>query len=73
MSAPQPLSPHSSNADPQRLRIAMIAPPYFPVPPPAYGGVEAIVADLVDELVARGHHVTLIAAGRHGTRAQRFV
>jgi glycosyltransferase involved in cell wall biosynthesis len=73
LSAPQSLSPHSSKPDLQRLRIAMIAPPYFPVPPPAYGGVEAVVADLVDELVARGHHVTLIAAGRHGTRAQRFV
>jgi glycosyltransferase involved in cell wall biosynthesis len=57
----------------QRLRIAMIAPPYFPVPPPAYGGVEAVVADLVDGLTDRGHSVTLIGAGRHGTRAQRFL
>ncbi|MEO7194632.1 MAG: glycosyltransferase family 4 protein [Pseudonocardiaceae bacterium] len=57
----------------QRLRIAMIAPPYFPVPPPAYGGVEAVVADLVDALVDRGHHLTLIGAGQPGTRAQRFL
>jgi glycosyltransferase involved in cell wall biosynthesis len=56
-----------------RLRIAMLAPPYFTVPPSGYGGVEAVVADLVDALVERGHHVSLIGAGRHGTRAQCFV
>ncbi|MGE5764578.1 MAG: glycosyltransferase family 4 protein, partial [Mycobacterium leprae] len=39
----------------------------------AYGGIEAVVADLVNGLVARGHHVTLVAAGDHGTAAQRFV
>lgn len=60
-------------AGPQRLRIAMIATPYFSVPPPAYGAVEAVVANLVDPLVDRGHHVTLIGTGRHGTRAQRFL
>jgi glycosyltransferase involved in cell wall biosynthesis len=31
------------------------------------------VSDLVDTLVDRGHHITLIAAGEHGTRAQRFI
>jgi glycosyltransferase involved in cell wall biosynthesis len=51
----------------------MVAPPYFDVPPSAYGGIETVVADLVDSLVGRGHKVTLIGAGRHGTRAQRFV
>ena len=55
------------------LRIAMVAPPYFTVPPAGYGGVEAIVADLVDALVDRGHHITLIGAGAPGTRAQQFV
>jgi glycosyltransferase involved in cell wall biosynthesis len=60
-------------ATPQRLHIAMIAPPYFDVPPTAYGGVEAVVADLVDALVGRGHQVTLIGAGQHATRAQRFL
>ena len=60
-------------AAPQRLRIAMIAPPYFELPPAGYGGVEAVVADLVDALVDRGHEVTLIGAGQHGTRAQHFL
>jgi glycosyltransferase involved in cell wall biosynthesis len=55
------------------MHIGMVAPPYFSVPPSAYGGIEVVVADLVDSLVARGHQVTLIGAGHHGTRAQRFV
>jgi glycosyltransferase involved in cell wall biosynthesis len=55
------------------LRIAMVAPPYFTVPPDAYGGVENVVAGLVDGLVEHGHEVTLLGAGDHGTRAQRFV
>jgi glycosyltransferase involved in cell wall biosynthesis len=59
------------SADP--LRIAMVAPPWFDVPPPAYGGVEAVVADLVDDLAARGHEVTLIGAGQNLTRASRFI
>ncbi len=55
------------------LRIAMVAPPYFDVPPPAYGGVESVVADLVDDLAARGHEVTLIGVGKHLTGAHRFI
>lgn len=49
-----------------------MAPPYFEVPPRGYGGVEAVVADLAEELVARGHDVTLLGAGPPGTSA-RFV
>ncbi|MGY1857692.1 glycosyltransferase family 4 protein [Modestobacter sp. SYSU DS0290] len=52
------------------LRVALVAPPYFDVPPGAYGGVEAVVADLADALVDRGHDVTLLGAGRDGTRAR---
>src|SRR5258708_40205378 len=51
----------------------MIAPPYFDIPPTAYGGIEAVVADLVDALIDRDHQVTLIGAGRHRTNAQRFL
>lgn len=54
------------------LDIAMIAPPWFAVPPKGYGGVENVCADLVDGLVERGHRVTLIGAGESGTGA-RFV
>ena len=55
-----------------RLKIAMVAPPYFDVPPKGYGGIEAVVADLADALVGRGHDVTLLGAGEPGTAA-RFV
>jgi glycosyltransferase involved in cell wall biosynthesis len=55
------------------LHVAMVAPPYFTIPPAGYGGVESVVAGLVDGLVERGHRVTLLAAGDHGTRAQRFI
>jgi glycosyltransferase involved in cell wall biosynthesis len=55
------------------LRIAMIAPPWFTVPPQGYGGVENMCADLVDGLVDRGHEVTLIGAGESGTRAGLFL
>jgi glycosyltransferase involved in cell wall biosynthesis len=51
----------------------MVAPPYFPVPPDGYGGVEAVVADLVDALGERGHTVTLLAAGASGTTAAEFI
>ena len=44
------------------LRIALVADPYVPVPPVHYGGIERVVAFLVEGLVARGHHVTLWAA-----------
>jgi glycosyltransferase involved in cell wall biosynthesis len=57
----------------KRLHVAMIAPPYFDIPPKAYGGIEAVVADLVDALIDREHQVTLIGGGRHRTRAQRFL
>lgn len=51
------------------LRIAEIAPVWLPVPPPAYGGIERVVAVLADELVERGHDVTLFAVGASRTRA----
>jgi glycosyltransferase involved in cell wall biosynthesis len=46
-----------------RLRIGMIAPPWFGIPPSSYGGIESICHWLVEGLRARGHHVVLAAAG----------
>ena len=43
------------------LRIAMLAPPWIPVPAPAYGGIEEVVRLLGDGLEAHGHAVTLYA------------
>ena len=43
-----------------RLHIAIIAPPWLPVPPRAYGGTEAVIDQLALGLVAAGHAVRLI-------------
>jgi glycosyltransferase involved in cell wall biosynthesis len=52
------------------MRIGLLAPPVEPVPPPAYGGTERVVATLADALVDRGHDVTLFASGDSHTRAR---
>jgi glycosyltransferase involved in cell wall biosynthesis len=57
---------------PSQLRIAIEAPPWFEVPPHSYGGIEWICYWLVDGLIARGHQVTLIGAGRNHTDAEFF-
>jgi glycosyltransferase involved in cell wall biosynthesis len=45
------------------MRIAQVAPPFESVPPSHYGGTERVVALLTEELVRRGHAVTLFASG----------
>jgi glycosyltransferase involved in cell wall biosynthesis len=55
--------------DPRRLRIAMVAPPWSEVPPRGYGGIEAMLSDLVGGLMRLGHEITLIGAGRTTTKA----
>ena len=45
------------------LRIALVAPPMLPVPPPTYAGTERVVAALAHELHRNGHRVTLFAPG----------
>ena len=52
------------------MRIAIAAPPWFPIPPPRYGGIEWVVALLADGLVEAGHDVTLFATGDARTRAK---
>ena len=49
------------------MRIAQLAPLAESVPPRLYGGTERVIAWLVDELVARGHDVTLFASGDSNT------
>ncbi len=51
------------------MHVAMVAPPWFNIPPEAYGGIEQVVADLAQTLVARGHRVTLVGAGQDDTSA----
>lgn len=45
------------------MKIAQIAPLWERVPPFRYGGTELVVSLLTDELVQRGHEVTLFASG----------
>jgi len=52
------------------MRIAQVAPLYEPVPPVLYGGTERIVSYLTEELVRRGHDVTLFASGDSTTAAR---
>lgn len=51
------------------MKIAQIAPLWERVPPFRYGGIELIVSLLTDELVRRGHEVTLFASGDSVTTA----
>src|ERR1700716_2131987 len=53
-------------SDDARMRIAMLAPPWIPIPPPGYGGIEFVVALLSDALVEQGHEVDLFCSpGSH--------
>lgn len=51
------------------MRIAQVAPLWELVPPRTYGGSELVVYLLTEELVRRGHEVTLFAAGGTQTSA----
>jgi glycosyltransferase involved in cell wall biosynthesis len=66
------LASRDEDADP--LRVAVLAPPWITVPPPGYGGIEAVVDLLCRELVERGHDVTLFAApgSRSPARVRTF-
>jgi glycosyltransferase involved in cell wall biosynthesis len=52
------------------MKVAIISPAWFPVPPPRYGGIEWIIALLADGLVEAGHEVTLFASGDSETKAE---
>jgi len=52
------------------MRIAQVAPLAESVPPTLYGGTERVVSWLTEDLVHRGHQVTLFASGDSRTRAE---
>lgn len=52
------------------MRIAQVAPLWFAVPPHTYGGTELVVSMLTEELIRRGHEVTLFATGDSKTEAK---
>jgi len=45
------------------MRIGLIAPPWVPVPPPAYGGTEVVIDNLARGLQELGHEVRLFTVG----------
>jgi glycosyltransferase involved in cell wall biosynthesis len=53
------------------MRIAIISTPFIRVPPAGYGGTELFCHELCEELVARGHDVTLFATGDSVTKARK--
>jgi glycosyltransferase involved in cell wall biosynthesis len=52
------------------LKIAQLGPLYERIPPKLYGGTERVVSYLTEELVRRGHDVTLFASGDSVTSAK---
>jgi glycosyltransferase involved in cell wall biosynthesis len=52
------------------MRIAVLAPAWFAVPPSGYGGIEWVVSLLADGLAEGGHDVTLFASGDSRTKAK---
>jgi glycosyltransferase involved in cell wall biosynthesis len=52
------------------MKIAQVAPLWENIPPDKYGGTERIVYYLTEELVTRGHDVTLFASGTCKTAAK---
>src|SRR5580693_923746 len=46
-----------------QMRIGLIAPPWVPVPPPAYGGTEVVIDNLARGLQELGHEVRLFTVG----------
>src|SRR5689334_22891013 len=59
-----------NNSHQRPLRIGQLAPLYESVPPKLYGGTERVVSYLTEELVRRGHDVTLFASGDSQTSAR---
>ncbi len=51
------------------MHVVLVAPPWFRLPPPSYGGIERVVYDLCEGLTAAGHRVTLCAPGDSHTSA----
>ena len=53
------------------MRIAIVAPPWLPVPPPAYGGTENVLDTLARGLGAAGHDVLLCTTGDSTSPVER--
>jgi glycosyltransferase involved in cell wall biosynthesis len=63
------LLPRRTGTTAHPLRVAVVAPPWFELPPTGYGGIEWMCYWLVEGLVAAGHEVLLVGVGRRHTSA----
>lgn len=52
------------------MRIALIAPPFIPIPPTRYGGTELFLAHLAEGLQANGVEVVLYSVGDSKTQVE---
>lgn len=52
------------------MRIAQVTPLWLEVPPRTYGGTEYIISLLTEELIRKGHEVTLFATSDSQTKAK---
>lgn len=52
------------------MKILIIIPPFTTLPAKGHGGTERIAQGMIDELVDRGHEVTLLGAGICQTEAE---
>jgi glycosyltransferase involved in cell wall biosynthesis len=68
----KPVASESDGDERRPLKIAQVATLWESVPPKGYGGTERNVSYLTEELVRRGHQVTLFAAGDSVTNAKLF-
>jgi len=57
--------------DDKAMRIAMIAPPWLPIPPIGYGGIENVLAVLVPGLINLGVEVELFTIGETTLKANK--
>ncbi len=57
------LVPKAHDRDRSPLRVGIIAPPWLPVPPVAYGGTENVIDILARGLAATGVDVVLVTTG----------
>nr|MBA3337744.1 glycosyltransferase [Chloroflexia bacterium] len=62
--------PWRSRDEDTAVRVVQIAPPWFPIPPHGYGGIELVIAELTEGLIAAGHDVTLFAPSGARTSAR---
>jgi glycosyltransferase involved in cell wall biosynthesis len=54
------------------MRVAMIAPPWFKIPPEGYGGIEVVIHLLVEGLIEKGHEVSLCTVATSSTKASLY-